>query len=671
MTIAVPPAPDACALTPIELWGGHECSVNRVGDRWFDQTLRSGHQHRIGDLALFAGIGIRRLRYPALWERMAPDRPDATDFDWTDERLAEIRRLGMAPVLTLCHHGSGPHYTSLMHDNFASGLAAHAGAVAARYPWVEDYTPVNEPLTTARFSALYGFWYPHLRDETAMWTALLNQTDATRFAMRAVRRVNPAARLVQTDDLGFCHASEPLQRNADFQNERRWMSWDLLCGMVVPGHRLWDRIAACGLGDRLRAIAHDPCPPDIIGVNHYLSSERLVDHRIEHYADRALADGGLGSSDGVVHVNVDAVRYRSDAAIGMAGLVKQAWQRYRIPVAITECHNACTREEQVRWFVEAWQGAAALRQRDVDVRAVTAWSLLGSYDWNRLLMRSTGHYEPGVFDVRGGSPRPTMLAGVLKDLAAGVAPDAPGLKTPGWWRRRWGDAPAVHDDRPLLIVADDGLPTRLVVQACQARGLALALVEDARRAPGGWAIIDARHDADAAALASVCVDRGMRGACLSGRDRDCPPGLLAVFHGPLYSADDDSCWPARILDALDRGEAPPPAAERPWEGIYAWAMVDVVIDLLLDGVTGPHRLTATEPWSESQFAQALAFVAGHDPHRPDMVASDTTLSLLPHVETMIERYVADRRRARRAEVSADRHASIPDGLTQRHPVRSE
>jgi hypothetical protein len=24
--------------TGIELWGGHECTVNRVRDQWFDQT---------------------------------------------------------------------------------------------------------------------------------------------------------------------------------------------------------------------------------------------------------------------------------------------------------------------------------------------------------------------------------------------------------------------------------------------------------------------------------------------------------------------------------------------------------------------------------------------------------------------------------------------------------
>ncbi|WP_206667357.1 hypothetical protein, partial [Salmonella enterica] len=67
-----------------------------------------------------------------------------------------MQRLKLRPIVGLVHHGSGPPHTHLLDPAFAAGLAAFAGEVARRFPWVEDYTPVNEPLTTARFSALYG-----------------------------------------------------------------------------------------------------------------------------------------------------------------------------------------------------------------------------------------------------------------------------------------------------------------------------------------------------------------------------------------------------------------------------------------------------------------------------------------------------------------------------------
>lgn len=204
-------------MTDLQLWGGCEYTVNRVGDRFFDQTVRSGHQDRIADLEMFAGLGLTALRQPVLWERISPHCPDEVDFGWTDARMAEMARLGLRPILGLVHHGSGPAYTSLVAEGFAAGLAGHARSVAERYPWVEDWTPVNEPLTTARFSCLYGHWYPHMLDEDACWLALLNQIDATRAAMREIRRVNPAARLIQTEDLGYCHAGPGLAAQAAFE----------------------------------------------------------------------------------------------------------------------------------------------------------------------------------------------------------------------------------------------------------------------------------------------------------------------------------------------------------------------------------------------------------------------------------------------------------------------
>ena len=267
----------------LELWGGHECTVNRVGDTVFDQTVRSGHHDREDDLERFAGLGLTALRYPVLWERTAPLANQAADWRWSDRRLHRIAALGMRPIVGLLHHGSGPPYTNLLDESFPRLFADYARATAERYPWVEDWTPINEPLTTARFSALYGLWYPHVRDERAFWIALLNQIDGTRLAMAEIRAVNPQARLIQTEDLGRTYGTRAIAHQTDFDNARRWMTWDLLCGRVTREHMLWERLDGFGLGDRLRRLAAAPCPPDVIGVNHYLTSDRFLDHRAEGY----------------------------------------------------------------------------------------------------------------------------------------------------------------------------------------------------------------------------------------------------------------------------------------------------------------------------------------------------------------------------------------------------
>ena len=45
-----------------------------------------------------------------------------------------------------------------------------------------DWTPVNEPLTTARFSALYGIWYPHGHSDREFVQCLLTEVRATVLA---------------------------------------------------------------------------------------------------------------------------------------------------------------------------------------------------------------------------------------------------------------------------------------------------------------------------------------------------------------------------------------------------------------------------------------------------------------------------------------------------------
>ena len=107
-----------------------------------------------------------------------------------------------------------------------------------------------------------------------------------------------------------------------------------------------------------------------------------------------------------------------------------------MPVAITEAHLGSTREEQLRWLKEFWDCAVQLRARGVDVRAVTVWALLGSFDWDVLVTSSGDFYEPGPFDVRGPAPRRTALGRLMRDLSAGRRLDRdPLLALPGWWRR--------------------------------------------------------------------------------------------------------------------------------------------------------------------------------------------------------------------------------------------
>ena len=476
----------------VELWGGVECTVNRVWDQYFDQFERSGHTRRVTDLDLFAELGLKTLRYPVLWEKHAGE---PVDWSWTDERMNQLRKHEIKPIVGLVHHGSGPPHTSLLDKHFAEGLAAHARAVARRYPWVDYYNPVNEPLTTARFSCLYGHWYPHKKDLASFARALLVECDAVRQAMRAIREINPAAQLVQTEDLGKTFSTRLLAYQAEFENELRWLSLDLLCGRMKPGHPVWDYLLWCGVSaEELKPFADAPCPPDIMGINYYVAGERFLDERLERYPRQTRGGNGRHA-----YADVEAVRVCVNGTTGPYGILKDAWERYHLPLAVTEAHLGCTREEQVRWLMEVWRAARCLRRQGADVRAVTVWSLLGAFDWHCLVTRCEGYYEPGAFDVRGPAPRPTAIAHCMRALATRRRYNHPVLLGDGWWRRpqrllyppvraytvpKDGESHpfAFHHrrrkvQRPILITGKSGTLGQAFGRICPVRGLVARLTE--------------------------------------------------------------------------------------------------------------------------------------------------------------------------------------------------
>ena len=492
----------------VALWVGPEPTVNRVGEKYLDQLEATGFARRLDDLDRLASLGAERVRFPLLWERMAPERPDEIDWTWSDPRMDRLGALGLKPIVGLVHHGSGPQYTDLLDPQFPAKLAEFAARVARRYPWVDAWTPVNEPVTTARFAGLYGHWYPHRRSDRSFVRALLNQMLAVRAAMRAIRAINPAARLIQTDDAGHVSSTRRLRYQAEFENERRWLSFDLLAGRVVPDHPMWGFLRHHGASAaELYTFVDEPCAADVIGLNAYVTSERFLDHRLERYPNELKGGNGRDA-----YVDVEAVRVRGSHIGGFGARLAEAHARYRCPLAITEVHLGCTREEQMRWLVEAWEAAMGARRAGIDARAVTAWAAFGSSDWSSLVTRADGMYEPGLWDSRTEPPRPTALAGLARELAAGKAPTHPVLQSPGWWRRAERlQYPAVGRlqrrpmaGRPLWIVGANGTLGRAFARICELRGIPYRLLsrndmdiadEDAVRraldAGAPWAVINA------------------------------------------------------------------------------------------------------------------------------------------------------------------------------------
>lgn len=500
-------------MKPLQIWGGLECTLNRVGDRFINQCEKNGHNKRLSDLKLFHELGIQKLRYPCLWELVAPKDLDHCDWSYLDERLGELKRLNQEFIAGLLHHGSGPYYTSLIDPDFPVKLATYARLFAQRYPWVNDFTPINEINTTGRFSTLYGHWYPHLTDSTMFLKSMLLQCKGTILSMREIRSINPKARLIQTDDLGKCQSTEELKDQRDFENERRWLSWDLLCGKVNKDHPLYWWFMKCGIDAQdLSWFEENACPPDVIGINHYFLSNRYLDHRLELFPD--WSHGGNGQQ---TYADVGALDTGLVQNIDPEVLLREAWDRYGITIAITECHTRGHREQQMRWLYQVWNTCRKLKDEGVDIEAVTAWSLLGTYDWHNLCTKCEDFYEPGVFDLRSSdkTPHHTALSRMIQSLARDEKIDSPLINSDGIWKTgrrilfnaqpgQFTSLDHEHHVRPLLISGATGTLGQAFAIVCGERNIHYKLltreemnisdiksVETAIDKYNPWAIINA------------------------------------------------------------------------------------------------------------------------------------------------------------------------------------
>jgi dTDP-4-dehydrorhamnose reductase len=389
---------------PFELWASPEPTVARIDATTYrDQIVETGHQAREHDLDLLASLGVSATRYPVLWERVAPEHPDRLDLRWETRRLNRLRDLGVEPIVTLLHHGGGPVYTSLIDPAFPELFARYAGAVAEAFPWVRRWTPINEPLTTARFSTLYGVWYPNLTSDAAFGQAIANESLATLLAMEAISRHVPGAEYIVTEDLQSFRSLDAATRDyVEHKRERSFLSVEFLAGRVRPGHALYPYLVEkCRVAPALlERIERHARPPDIVGWNYYPNSERVLGAR---------PDGSF--------FNVAAREYGPIAALP---LLRAAHERLGLPFGLSEVHCNGSERDRVAWLEERTDDLTTLVREGRPVRMLGAWAAFGLVDWDSLLRQHRDSREDGVFAyaANDGVPAETAVSSALRALAA-------------------------------------------------------------------------------------------------------------------------------------------------------------------------------------------------------------------------------------------------------------
>ncbi len=359
---------------------GIECSYPTIrhGAHRVDELAACDHYGRWReDLQLTLDLGIRFLRYGLPYHRVNTG-PGRYDWSFPDEVMPEMRRLGIEPILDLCHFGM-PDWlgNSFQNPEFPRAFADYARAVAERYPWVRLYTPVNEIFICAKFSALNGSWNEQEKSDRAFVTAVANMVKASLLGMSEIMALRPDAVFIQSESseythsvCGCSHAHERVEKD----NQTRFLALDLLYSHPVRADiHAWLMDNGMPDAEYRWFMGHELHRRCVMGNDYYDSNERILQH--------------------------DGSEFQVGEVFGWYLVTREYYERYRKPVMHTET-NTRGKSDAVAWLSKQWQNLLRMRSEGIPVLGFTWYSLTDQVDWDTELREANGHVNPlGLYDL--------------------------------------------------------------------------------------------------------------------------------------------------------------------------------------------------------------------------------------------------------------------------------
>jgi beta-glucosidase/6-phospho-beta-glucosidase/beta-galactosidase len=376
---------------------GIECSnpvtVDASGcrKRLDELELTFHYTHWKHDLQLVRQLGLEYLRYGPPWYRVHQG-PGRYDWEFTDAVFGEMRRLGIVPIVDLCHFGVPDWIGDFQNPVWPELFADYAAAFAARFPWVQLYTPVNEIYVCAKLSTLVGLWNERARDDhRAFVTAITHLCKANLLAAERILHARPDAIFIQSESAEYFHIGGGDASNIErvrWANELRFLSLDLL-------------------------FSHRPAPDVITYLFDNGMTRRDFDWFMSHRLDRRIVMGNdyYDRNEQVCAKN-GAMRPAGEV-FGWAVITRQYFDRYRRPVMHTET-NTFNAADAPRWLWKEFYNVRYLREQGVPVIGFTWYSLLDQVDWDSALAQERGVVNAvGLFDLQR---RPRAVAAAYREL---------------------------------------------------------------------------------------------------------------------------------------------------------------------------------------------------------------------------------------------------------------
>ncbi|MFT3785741.1 MAG: family 1 glycosylhydrolase [Tepidisphaeraceae bacterium] len=375
---------------------GIECSAPRVRlpdgrSVRRDEMLECGHyEHVETDFELVKDLGLKFLRYGLPYHRISVG-PDKYDWSLADRVMGLLKQSGLIPILDLLHFGIPDWLGDSQNPELPVHFARYAGAIAARYPWVRFYTPVNEIFVTAKFSGLDGIWNERLSGSEGFVTSIKHLVAASKLACGEIVKCRPDAVIIHSESAEYLHdlRASP-SRESKFTNKLGYLSLDLLFGKLPDSEVTLFLLDSGMTREEFSWLMRGEAPGyQIMGNDYYGWNERL-----------RLPDGTILPGEDVM---------------GWYLITRRYYTRYYKPVMHTET-SVPDPVLAPRWLWKQWANVMRMRRDGVPVLGFTWYSMHDQLDWDSALTRLDKHVnECGLFTL---DRKPRTVAHAYRQLIA-------------------------------------------------------------------------------------------------------------------------------------------------------------------------------------------------------------------------------------------------------------
>jgi beta-glucosidase/6-phospho-beta-glucosidase/beta-galactosidase len=341
--------PAAESIFPTFFLSGFECSTfdwKGAGRR--NLAAETRHlEHAQEDYAFLRHLGIGVARDGAPWP-LIDKGGGRYDFSLLEPLLEAMHAQHVLPIWDLCHYGYpdgldpfGPDFVARFAD-YAQATAEH---VIPRLDGPNFFTPINEITFFAYMAGEWGWAAPFGTSRQTRFDLRLKLCEADIAAVKAIRRVDPQARIIHIDPLVNVVAprDRPDLAAAAWREtyDDTFLAWDVIGGKRRP------------------ELGGSPDILDVVGVNCYAFGQ--MEYR-EHGPHAALPPG--------------------DARIvPLCDLLVFAAERYGRPMIVGETSGL--NSGRAAWLCDVVQEALAAVDRGVDLHGLCLFPAVDMPDWGK------------------------------------------------------------------------------------------------------------------------------------------------------------------------------------------------------------------------------------------------------------------------------------------------